>query len=56
MRSTKSLKSEAHRFDYANTGWPRDFDIRIEVAEQQEILKDWRRFKESNRVAKIKSH
>jgi len=25
-------------FDYDNTDWPRDFDIRIEVAEQREIL------------------
>lgn len=25
-------------FDFDNTSWPRDFDIRIEVAEQREIL------------------
>ncbi|WP_207062986.1 hypothetical protein [Motiliproteus sp. SC1-56] len=25
-------------FDYCNKGWPRDFDIRIEVAEQREVL------------------
>ena len=29
---------EAPAFDYANDGWPRDFDIRIEVAEQREVL------------------
>ncbi|MCW8831850.1 MAG: hypothetical protein OQK09_02810 [Colwellia sp.] len=27
-------------FDYDNTDWPRDFDIRIEVAEQREILEN----------------
>ncbi len=26
-------------YDYSNSGRPRDFDIRIEVAEQQEIVK-----------------
>lgn len=26
-------------YDYSNRGLPRDFDIRIEVAEQQEILR-----------------
>ena len=26
-------------YDYSNNGRPRDFDIRIEVAEQPEILK-----------------
>ncbi|WNC70533.1 hypothetical protein RGQ13_10335 [Thalassotalea psychrophila] len=30
--------SESTVFDYGNGGWPRDFDIRIEVAEQREIL------------------
>jgi len=25
-------------FDYDNTDWPRDFDIRIEVAEQREVF------------------
>ncbi len=29
---------EVTEFDYDNTDWPRDFDIRIEVAEQREIL------------------
>ncbi len=29
---------ESTQFDYDNTDWPRDFDIRIEVAEQREIL------------------
>lgn len=27
------------RYDYGNAGLPRDFDIRIEVAEQQEVVK-----------------
>jgi hypothetical protein len=27
-------------FDYDNTDWPRDFDIRIEVAEQREVLEN----------------
>ena len=25
-------------YDYNNSEWPRDFDIRIEVAEQKEVL------------------
>lgn len=25
-------------FDYDNSDWPRDFDIRIEVAEQREVF------------------
>ncbi|MEW6999136.1 hypothetical protein AADZ86_15735 [Colwelliaceae bacterium BS250] len=29
---------ETTKFDYDNAGWPRDFDIRIEVAEQREVL------------------
>ncbi len=29
---------ESTQFDYDNGDWPRDFDIRIEVAEQREIL------------------
>ena len=29
---------EATGFDYDNNDWPRDFDIRIEVAEQKEVL------------------
>ncbi len=29
---------ESGEFDYDNNGWPRDFDIRIEVAEQREVL------------------
>ena len=32
----KELESTA--FDYDNTDWPRDFDIRVEVAEQREVL------------------
>jgi hypothetical protein len=27
-------------FDYENTNLPRDFDIRIEVAEQREVIED----------------
>ena len=30
--------TEPVAFDYDNSGLPRDFDIRIEVAEQREIL------------------
>ena len=30
--------SEVNEFDYDNHNLPRDFDIRIEVAEQREIL------------------
>ncbi|GAA0817300.1 hypothetical protein KO495_07440 [Colwellia sp. D2M02] len=30
--------TEATVFDYSNESLPRDFDIRIEVAEQREIL------------------
>ena len=30
--------SEVTVFDYSNDNLPRDFDIRIEVAEQREIL------------------
>lgn len=29
---------ESNKFDYDNKDWPRDFDIRIEVAEQREVL------------------
>jgi len=29
---------EPVKYDYDNTDWPRDFDIRIEVAEQREVL------------------
>ena len=31
---------ELTEFNYDNTNWPRDFDIRIEVAEQREILEN----------------
>jgi len=31
-------KSEITEFDYDNHNLPRDFDIRIEVAEQREVL------------------
>ncbi|WP_019026825.1 hypothetical protein [Colwellia piezophila] len=30
--------AEVTSFDYSNENLPRDFDIRIEVAEQREIL------------------
>jgi hypothetical protein len=30
--------SESVQYDYDNAGWPRDFDISIEVAEQREVL------------------
>jgi hypothetical protein len=30
--------AEVTTFDYSNENLPRDFDIRIEVAEQREIL------------------
>lgn len=42
--SEQDLATEENRryqpteFDYDNSDWPRDFDIRIEVAEQREIL------------------
>jgi len=29
---------EPTEFDYDNSDWPRDFDIRIEVAEQREVF------------------
>lgn len=32
--------ANANEFDYDNAGWPRDFDIRIEKAEQREVLED----------------
>jgi len=34
----KNYSNTAVEFDYDNTDWPRDFDIRIEVAEQREVL------------------
>jgi len=36
--SSESKMSDLNEFDYDNGGWPRDFDIRIEVAEQREVL------------------
>lgn len=36
LKENKELDSK--EFDYDNSGWPRDFDIRIEVAEQREVL------------------
>ena len=38
LKENKSV--ELTEFDYDNTKLPRDFDIRIEVAEQREILED----------------
>lgn len=29
---------EPTAFDYDNADWPRDFDIRVEKAEQREVL------------------
>ena len=29
-------------FDYDHTAWPRDFDIRIDVAEQREVLEHFK--------------
>lgn len=37
---TESNAVEITKFDYDNSDWPRDFDIRIEVAEQREVLED----------------
>ncbi len=30
--------TEIKRSEYRNTDWPRDFDFRIEVAEQKEVI------------------
>jgi len=38
LKEHKSIKLT--EFNYDNSNWPRDFDIRIEVAEQREILED----------------
>ncbi len=38
LKENKSL--ELTQFNYDNSDWPRDFDIRIEVAEQREILEN----------------
>jgi len=37
--SNAPAPAEFAAYDYSNAGWPRDFDIRIEVAEQQEIVR-----------------
>lgn len=34
----KNTHSTSDSKNYDNTAWPRDFDIRIEVAEQQEVV------------------
>jgi hypothetical protein len=36
--SKENKEVQSTIFDYDNTDWPRDFDIRIEVAEQREVL------------------
>ena len=38
LKDQKSV--QLTEFNYDNTDWPRDFDIRIEVAEQREILEN----------------
>ena len=38
LQDTQSV--ETTTFDYDNSDLPRDFDIRIEVAEQREILEN----------------
>jgi len=38
LKENKSV--ELTEFDYDNANLPRDFDIRIEVAEQREILEN----------------
>ncbi|MEH6628058.1 MAG: hypothetical protein V7739_16565 [Motiliproteus sp.] len=47
-RTQKTAKTE-HLYDYSNTGRPRDFDIRIEVAEQLEIVKQSQQLLAANR-------
>lgn len=39
VQENNSLQSV--KYDYDNTDWPRDFDIRIEVAEQREVLESY---------------
>ncbi|OMH25832.1 hypothetical protein [Motiliproteus sp. MSK22-1] len=36
--SSKAINGSDDSYDYNNSEWPRDFDIRIEVAEQKEVL------------------
>ncbi len=36
--SNKDKALEPTEFDYDNTDWPRDFDIRVEKSEQQEVF------------------
>lgn len=38
VSTTENNALESSEFDFDNSGWPRDFDIRIEVAEQREVL------------------
>jgi hypothetical protein len=37
--SHRPSTTDTRHYDYSNRGRPRDFDIRIEVAEQQEVIK-----------------
>ena len=39
MNTMQKAPEAEPNYDYSNSGRPRDFDIRIEVAEQQEIVK-----------------
>lgn len=36
--SVQNLQNQCQHFDYDTSDLPRDFDIRIEVAEQREVL------------------
>lgn len=36
--SVQKLQEQCQHFDYDTSDLPRDFDIRIEVAEQREVL------------------
>jgi hypothetical protein len=37
-KSEETNNAEITEFDYDNSDWPRDFDIRIEKAEQREVF------------------
>lgn len=37
-KSEEKNSLESTEFDYDNSDWPRDFDIRIEKAEQREVF------------------
>lgn len=38
INPVQNLQSQCQHFDYDTSDLPRDFDIRIEVAEQREVL------------------